>query len=155
MRVESLMNGVGVFLRSPREHACPCPPGGDPEGRCLVWTRKGALTRRQPHWCPDLGLAASMSVGNKGLFTDHPTWAPVMPPEWIKSGTICFIVVSCLELHCLHPWLSATSFICKAQQSTLHQWSLLPGSDVLGLPLRNTVVVSPVATWQSRKIQNF
>ena len=37
-----LMIWVGVFLRIPREHTCPCPPGKDPAGRCQMWTRKGA-----------------------------------------------------------------------------------------------------------------
>ena len=37
-----LMIWVGVFLRIPRGHTSPCPPGKDPAGRCQMWTRKGA-----------------------------------------------------------------------------------------------------------------
>ena len=31
-----LMIWVGVFLRIPKEHTSPCPPGKDPAGRCQM-----------------------------------------------------------------------------------------------------------------------
>lgn len=124
---------VPVYQVRTQQEGARCEPGRGPH-------QKSSLTGVLIWGLQPLGLWKIKACSQ----TSPPEL--LLHSERIKSGTICFFAVSSLELHCPYPWLSATSFICTAQQSTFHQWSLITGSDALGLPLMNTFVVSTGAT---------